>query len=71
MSLSGLRFYECPLSCISEDTREIMRICFLMDGANALYFNGGWAEQPAWIVEAFEIFKAEAGNVSRRNDHEA
>ncbi len=48
-----------------------MRICFLMDGGGALYFTGGWGDQPAWLVEAFEIFKAEAGDVSRRDVPEA
>ncbi|MEE9614851.1 MAG: hypothetical protein V3W31_07900 [Thermodesulfobacteriota bacterium] len=58
--LGGLRLYECPLSYISRDTTELMRLIYLMDGSGHLLHPGGWGEQPAWLVEAFEVHKLES-----------
>ena len=38
-----------------------MRLCFLVEETGQLLFNGGWAEQPYWLIEAFEIYKTEIG----------
>ena len=32
---------------------------YLVDDSKQLLFGGGWADQPHWLVEALEIFKAE------------
>ncbi len=58
-SLRGLRFYECPLTAITAETFEMIRIEHLVEGSGSLYFSGGWAEQPHWLVEAYEIFRQE------------
>ena len=29
-SLGDIRLYECPLSYITEETRDLMRLCFLI-----------------------------------------
>ena len=58
-SLGGLRFYTCPASYITEETGEIMRSIFLCDASNHLLYAGGWADQPYWFMEAYEIHKAE------------
>lgn len=65
-SLRGLRLYECPLSFITWETREMIRAVYLMEGGGRLFFSGGWGEQSAWLIEAFEIFKAE--NAAFRKD---
>ena len=59
-SLRGLRLYECPLSFITWETREIVRAVYLMEGGGRLFMSGGWGDQSAWLVEAFEIFRAES-----------
>ncbi|MEE8575514.1 MAG: hypothetical protein V3T30_08890 [Thermodesulfobacteriota bacterium] len=66
-SLGGLRFYECPLSFISEDTSEIMRLVFLMENTGHLLYSGGLGAQPAWLVEAYEIYRVE--NIKRIKDN--
>ena len=58
-SLGGIRLYECPLSYISEDTGELIRLCFLVENNCNLLYEGGWGDQPAWLVEAYEAYKTE------------
>lgn len=58
MSLGELRLYECPLSYISGDTLDVMRVVFMMD-EGALFFEGGLADQPCWAIEAREIYQSE------------
>lgn len=58
-SFGDVRLYECPLSYISEDTGELIRLCFLVDDTGNLLYDGGWGNQPMWLVEAFEAYKAE------------
>ena len=57
--LGDIRLYECPLSYLTEDTHCLMRLVFLIEETGCLYYAGGWAEQPYWLVEAFEMYKAE------------
>ena len=59
-TLGSLRLYECPLSYISEVTREVMQTVFLMDSTKRLLFAGEWGEQPAWLVETYGIFLTES-----------
>lgn len=58
-SLGSIRLYECPLSYLTRDTSEIMRMIYLFDGTKNLPYGGGWADQPMWFVEAYEIFRRE------------
>ncbi len=58
-TLGDLRLYECPLSYITAETSDILRLVFLMDETGVLLNEGGWGAQPYWLVEAFEIFKTE------------
>ena len=58
-SLGDVRLYECPLSYITEETQELMRLCFLIDETKQLLYGGGWGGQPVWLVEAFEVYKVE------------
>lgn len=58
-SLSGLRFYECPLSLITAESWDIVRLVYLVSESGCLLNNGGWAGQPAWLVEALEIYRTE------------
>ncbi|MBI4950022.1 MAG: hypothetical protein HY955_07760 [Deltaproteobacteria bacterium] len=48
------------MSYISWETREIVRAVYLMEGGGRLFMNGGWGDQSAWLVEAFEIFRSES-----------
>lgn len=57
--LGRIRLYECPLTYISRETHEIIRLIYLIEDTKELLFDGGWANQPYWLVEAFEIYKAE------------
>lgn len=59
-SLGDIRLYECPLSFITRDTHEIMSLVFLIENSGHLLHAGGWGNQPAWLVEAYQIYKAEA-----------
>ena len=68
-SLGSLRLYECPLSYLTWDTREIMRAVFLINGSGHLMCGNGWGAEPYWLVEAFEIFKAEGLNLKKDMDH--
>lgn len=68
IGIGGLRFYECPLSYLSEETSEIMRLVFLIDESGRLLHGGGWAEQPCWLVEALEIYRAERGLFQKRTE---
>lgn len=58
-SLGDVRLYECPLSYITKDTYTIMQIVFLAEESHILYIEGGWANQPSWFVEAYNINKVE------------
>ncbi len=58
-SLGDIRLYECPLSYISEDTGELIRLCFLVENNRNLLYEGGWGNQPMWLVETHEAYKAE------------
>jgi hypothetical protein len=58
-SLGSIRFYECPLTALSAQTFEMIRIVYLIESSGRLYFDGGWAGQPHWLVEAYEIYKRE------------
>ena len=59
-SFNGIRFYECPLTYISTDTWDILRLVYLIDDSKTLLHPGGWGDQPAWLVEAVEIHKVES-----------
>ncbi|MFQ5736739.1 MAG: hypothetical protein ACE5GY_07735 [Thermodesulfobacteriota bacterium] len=66
VTLGDLRLYECPQSYLSEETSEIMRLVFLIDESGCLYYDGGWADQPCWLVEAFEIYRVERARYRKR-----
>ena len=59
MALGDMRLYECPLSYMRAETAELMRTVFLIDSTGCLLFEGGWADQPLWLVEAYEIYRTE------------
>lgn len=59
LALGDIRLYECPLSYITEETAGLMRVVFLIDSTGQLLFGGGWAEQPFWLAEAYEIYRNE------------
>jgi hypothetical protein len=68
--LGEIRLYECPVSYITADTAELMRLCYLLEGSGALLHPGGWGAQPPWLIEAYEIYKFESVKEieGRRND---
>lgn len=59
-SLGSIRMYECPLSYMNDDTRDMIRAVFLAESSGKLLYGGGWGDQPEWFIEAYEIYKAEA-----------
>lgn len=62
-SLGGLRLYECPLSYMSAETLDIMRVVFALE-PGAGYFGRGLADEPCWLVEAVEVYRAEMGRMT-------
>ncbi len=60
VSLGDIRLYECPASFITLDTAELMRLTYLVESSGSLLHAGGWGEQSAWLVEAFDIYKSES-----------
>lgn len=58
-SLGNIRLYECPLTFIEPETWEVIRLAYLIEDTKVLLYGGGWGDQPAWLVEAYEIFKGE------------
>lgn len=68
MGLGDLRLYECPLSYITEETARLMRLVFLLDSTGKLLFEGGWADQPFWLAEAYEIYRGEKGRAAEARD---
>jgi hypothetical protein len=59
IGLTGLRLYECPLSYISVETVEIVRLVYLVDSSGSFLHEGGIGAQPAWLIEAYELYKVE------------
>lgn len=59
-SLKGIRLYECPLSYITRDSFDLMRSVCLIGPSGRLLMKGGWADQPYWFIEAYEIYKEES-----------
>ncbi len=45
-----------------------MSCVFLMERSGKLYFDGGLADQPCWVVEAFEICQLERMRLARERD---
>ncbi len=58
-SLGDIRLYECPLSYLTAETGSIMRLVYLVEDTKILLHAGGWGGQPHWLVEGYEIFRAE------------
>mgnify|MGYP001611060842 FL=1 len=59
-SLGDIRLYECPVTFMAPETWEVIRLVSLIEDTKVLLHEGGWGNQPAWLVEAFEIFKSES-----------
>lgn len=66
-SLGSIRLYECPLTYLTAETSEVMRMVSLADSSGNLPFDGGWTAQPMWFVEAYEIFRREQFNRLKEN----
>jgi hypothetical protein len=54
-----IRLYECPLTYVTQETNELIRVLYLMDNTNQMFFEGSLNDQPYWLVEAYDIFKTE------------
>lgn len=57
--LGDLRFYECPVSYITAETKEIIRLVYRVHETNRLLWPGEWGDQPPWLVDAYDIYKVE------------
>ena len=68
LGLGDIRLYECPLSYLTEETAELMRVVFMIDSTGQLLFEGGWADQPFWLVEAYEIYRTEKARFTDARD---
>ncbi|MDP2688468.1 MAG: hypothetical protein Q8P48_00005 [Deltaproteobacteria bacterium] len=68
ISLGDIRLYECPISYITPDTWELVRLAYMVEDSKRLLYQGEWGAQPHWLVEAVEIYKAETARQMRK-DH--
>jgi len=68
-SLDDIRLYECPLTYITPETWEMVRLAYLAENTGHLLHEGGLGDQPAWLIEAIEICKAESANRIRETPH--
>lgn len=57
--LGDIRLYECPESFFDGETMMMIGIVFMVECTGRLYFDGGIADQPCWLVEAMQIFNTE------------
>lgn len=69
ISLGDVRFYECPLSYITSETWELIRLVYMIDDTKQMLFDGGLSQQPFWLIEAIEIHKAEAAQNASKGKH--
>ncbi len=67
-TLAGMRLYECPLSYITTETWDIVGMIYLMDDSSALLHPGGLGSQPAWLIQAYEIYRVESLRSVKDND---
>jgi len=68
ISLGDIRLYECPITYITPDTWELVRLAYMVEDSKRLLYQGEWGAQPHWLVEAVEIYKAETARQMRK-DH--
>lgn len=57
--LGDIRLYECPLSWITPETHELLRLVNFSRDSSVLYAAGGWEDQPDWFVRAYDIVRTE------------
>ncbi len=68
-SLGAMRLYECPLSYVTSESWEIVRLLFAVDDSRALLHGGGLGNQPYWLIESLEIYRAECiKNIKGKSD---
>jgi hypothetical protein len=70
--LGDYRLFECPLSFVTSDTWDILSLVYLIEDSKHLLNDGGWGNQPHWLVEAYRIFKRERarnGNTGTENNN--
>lgn len=63
ISLGDLRLYECPLSYMTAETLDVMRMVFMMERGGR-YFSGSLSDEPCWAIEAYEIYQAERARIA-------
>lgn len=61
-----IRLYECPISYIADETHEVIGQCYRTEDSKRLLFQGEWADQPAWFVEAMDIYRHESAQRAKR-----
>jgi len=70
-----IKLYECPLTCITPRTWEILRLVnetTNIDGdVQHMPFPGAWLEQPRWYRQAVSIVKRERAEHKRREMEKA
>lgn len=54
-----IRLYECPITYVTRDTSEIIRLLYMYEDTKQFLYSGGIADQPHWFIEAIDIFKQE------------
>ena len=57
--LGDYRLYECPLSFVTRDTWDVLQLIHLIGDSKHLLNEGGWGNQPPWLVEGYAIVKQE------------
>jgi len=68
--LGRLRLYECPLTYVEPWAQEVIRLVLRIADTNRLLFPGEWGDQPHWLVEAYDIYRAEqVRDIKKREKH--
>jgi hypothetical protein len=65
-SLKDIRLYECPLSYLTFESGEVTRLAYLIGEGQHLLYVGGWGDQPAWLIEAVEIYRTEQARANAK-----
>lgn len=66
-----IRLYECPLTYITRETGELIKLLYLYEDTKQFLYSGGIAEQPYWFIEAIDIFKQETYQQTLKQNREA
>lgn len=66
-SVGPFWIFECPVRLIDQDSVKMMEACFLISESNIPFWPGAWIDQPAWLVQAYQIYTRELALIRKEN----